>query len=119
MKSKQAKVREFGQKARKEISMRDFGKCIFCTMNYHMEDVSGFGQQVLSIMHYIPRSKNGLGIPQNGAIGCQCHHDMFDNGKSGRRDEMQSLFRDYLKNQYPNWDENELIYSKWRFLEEL
>lgn len=52
-----------------------------------MEDVKGCGATMFSIMHYIPRSKNGLGIPANGAVGCQCHHDMLDNGRQGRRTE--------------------------------
>lgn len=72
-----------------------------------------------SIMHYIPRSKNGLGIAQNGAVGCQYHHNMLDNGNEGNREEMLAMFRKYLKAHYPNWDEKKLVYSKWSFLEEL
>ena len=68
MKSAQAKKREFSQKARKLIWERDNG-CIFCKLGYHMEDVKGCGATMFSIMHYIPRSKNGLGIPANGAVG--------------------------------------------------
>lgn len=95
MKSAQAKKREFSQKARKLIWERDSG-CIFCKLGYHMEDVKGCGATMFSIMHYIPRSKNGLGIPANGAVGCQCHHDMLDNGRQGRREEMLGLFAVYL-----------------------
>ena len=66
----------------------------------------------MSVMHYIPRSRNGLGIPQNGAIGCQYHHEMLDNGHEGYRKEMLEIFRDYLKSKYTDWDEEKLTYSK-------
>ncbi len=112
-KSKQTKAREFSAKARKEIKARD-GDCIFCKMGYHMAPEAGY---LNSIMHYIPRSKNGLGVPQNGAVGCQYHHTMLDNGNQGRREEMLEIFREYLKEQYPDWDEKKLVYTKWSFLE--
>ena len=64
-------------------------------------------------MHYIPRSRGGLGIPQNGAIGCRYHHQMMDQGSEGRRPEMLGLFAQYLKGLYPEWDESKLIYDKW------
>lgn len=114
MKSKQAKAREFSKKSREEIIMRDRGQCIFCQMNYRMEKALWFGRQIKSIMHYIPRSKNGLGIPQNGALGCEYHHQMLDQGADGRRPEMLELFKQYLKSQYPDWDDTELVYSKWK-----
>lgn len=114
-KSVQANVREFSKAARQEIISRDRGTCIFCNINYRMEKSTWLGKEIKSIMHYIPRSKNGMGIPQNGAIGCQYHHDMMDNGSEGYRDEMLEIFREYLRNEYPGWSEKELIYSKWNF----
>lgn len=81
-----------------------------------MEKASWFGKNILSVMHYIPRSKNGLGIAQNGAVGCQYHHEMLDNGNMGRREEMLEMFKEYLQEHYPDWNEDELVYSKWRFL---
>lgn len=114
-KSSQAKAREFSARDRQKIEERDEW-CIFCKMGYHMEDVKGYGAQLKSIMHYIPRSANGLGIPENGALGCQCHHEMLDNGSSGRRDEMRELFREYLMQQYPDWNEEDIVFSKWKGL---
>lgn len=64
--SKQARAREFNAASRQIIKERDLYQCIFCRMRYHMEDVTWYGQQLQSIMHYIPRSRGGLGIPQNG-----------------------------------------------------
>ncbi len=112
--SKAAKAREFSTKAREKIFFRDAGQCIFCKKNYHMEESTWLSREALSVMHYIPRSKNGLGIPENGALGCLHHHTMLDNGKDGRREEMLQIFRDYLKSKYPEWNEEMLIYNKWR-----
>lgn len=112
-KSKQARAREFSTKTRKEISVRDNGQCIFCKQNYHMEKATWFSQSILSVMHYIPRSRNGLGTAKNGAIGCQYHHTMLDNGNEGLREEMLGIFKKYLMNQYPDWNEEELVYSRW------
>ena len=112
--SKAAKAREFSKKAREEILRRDQGQCIFCRKAYHMEDATWYGKQLLSVMHYITRSRNGLGIPENGALGCQYHHEMMDNGNKGRREEMLEIFREYLKSKYKDWDEEKLTYSRWR-----
>ena len=112
--SAQAKAREFNKKSREEIYARDMGQCIFCRIGYNMDKATWLGKEIKSVMHYIPRSKNGLGIPQNGALGCQYHHEMLDNGYEGHRDEMLIMFRDYLKEHYPGWNEEDLVYSKWR-----
>lgn len=115
-KSKQARAREFTAKARKEIKERDNGLCVFCQMGYCMEGAQAFDLQVISLMHYIPRAKGGLGIPQNGAVGCQWHHQMMDNGNQGRREEMLEIFKNYLRAHYNDWDENKLTYNKWEGL---
>ncbi len=110
--SKYTRKLEFNTKTRSIIRARD-GGCIFCQMGYHMEGALPLDLEVKSIMHYIPRSKLGLGIEQNGAVGCQWHHDMLDNGNKGRRAEMLGLFREYLMELYPEWDETLLVHSKW------
>ena len=111
-KSKQARAREFSQKTRQSILFRDRGRCIFCEMDYHMEKADEYAKSLLSIMHYVPRARGGLGIEQNGAIGCEYHHHMMDNGHEGRREEMLERFREYLQEIYPDWDEKELYYHK-------
>jgi DNA-binding GntR family transcriptional regulator len=112
--SKQARAREFNTSSRQIIKERDRNQCIFCQMQYHMEDVTWSGPESLSIMHYIPRSHGGLGIPQNGAQGCVSHHEMLDNGNKGRREEMLQMFRQHLQDHYPDWSEETLTYSKWK-----
>ena len=111
MKSKRTKACEFSQRARQQVYDRDFG-CIFCEMRYHMEETEFYDLQIDGIMHYIPRSQGGLGIPENGALGCRYHHRMLDNGSSGRREEMLQIFREYLKGFYPDWNEEDLSYRK-------
>lgn len=113
--SKQAKAREFNEKSRKEIYLRDCMQCIFCRKGYRMEGSSWLDREILSVMHYIPRSRNGLGIPQNGAIGCQYHHNMLDNGNQGVREEMLEMFREYLQSCYKDWEEEDIVYRKWSF----
>lgn len=68
------------------------------------------------IMHYIPRSSLGLGIKQNGAVGCRYHHNMMDNGSSGDRKEMLGMFKAYLDVFYPDFPDSERKYDKWSFL---
>ena len=113
-KSKQARAREFNTTSRQSIKERDQNQCIFCQMEYRMEEVEWTGQGTLSIMHYIPRSHGGLGIPQNGALGCISHHMRLDNGNKGYREEMLQMFKCYLQDHYPDWSEDALVYSKWR-----
>lgn len=111
---KSTRAKEFSTKTRERIKQRDRGQCIFCQKQYHIEETTEAGYY-LSIMHYIPRSKGGLGIEQNGAIGCQYHHTLMDNGNKGLRGEMMEIFKKYLQEHYVDWDEGNLIYRKYDF----
>lgn len=112
-KSKQAKAREFSKKAREEIIQRDNGQCIFCSRNYRMEDAGWYALSIKEIMHFIPRSQNGLGVAENGAVGCKWHHEMMDNGNQGNHREMLGIFEGHLRSCYPDWEKEKLVYSKW------
>lgn len=118
-KSVQARRHEFTAKERKRIVERDGGQCIFCKMGYDTGNASWMDLQIDGIMHYIPRSRGGLGIAENGALGCRYHHRMLDNGRYGSRDEMLEMFKAYLQQHHSGWDEKKLMYSKWDFLEEV
>ena len=52
-------------------------------------------------------------LQKNGALGCQYHHNMLDNGNHGKRQEMLEIFKNYLKHFYPDWNESSLVYKKW------
>ena len=112
-KKKRTKAIEFRAIDRITIVNRDSG-CIFCKMNYHNDELSDYEKAGCQIMHYIPRSHGGLGIPQNAAVGCVGHHMMLDNGNKGRGPEMKELFKKYLQSKYPDWDESELTFNKYR-----
>lgn len=106
---------QFDRKTREQIWERDGGECIFCRLGYHMECTDPVLYGIKDIMHYIPKSKGGLGIPQNGAVGCRYHHGLLDNGSKGLRGEMLELFREYLESRCPDWDADVLVYKKWNF----
>lgn len=112
---KRSRACEFSAAERRKIHTRDHETCIFCRLGYRPSPEAG---GALQIMHYLGRgSKGGLGIEQNGALGCVYHHQMMDNGFY--HDEMHTLFREYLKSCYPEWDEESLKYDKWRWIEEV
>jgi predicted restriction endonuclease len=69
------------------------------------------------IMHVVNKSQNGLGVVQNGVLGCRYHHHLLDNGNQGLRDEMEQMLKDYLKSLYPGWTEESVTYSKWSNLQ--
>lgn len=113
--NKRSRKLEFTQRERQKIKERD-GRCIFCRMQYHTEECRDtYLLEPTQIMHYIPRSHMGLGIAKNGALGCQFHHEMLDNGNKGRRPEMLRLFKEYLQRHYRDWNEKDLVYKKYDF----
>lgn len=106
---------QFDTATRRQIVERD-GRCIFCARSYHMENTDPMLYGIADIMHYRPKSAGGLGIPENGALGCRYHHGLLDNGNKGLRKEMLEIFREHLMQQYPGWDEKKVIHNKWDFL---
>ena len=103
---------QFDQKTREKIYRRDGFRCIFCNMGFYMNSTTEMGYQLDGIMHYIPRSQMGLGIEENGALGCHYHHQLMDNGNKGLREEMLCKMEEYLKRRYKDWDPKKLIYRK-------
>lgn len=105
---KRARAGQFNPKVRRRIIERD-GGCVFCGMAYHLPPEP---QYIFDIMHIVNRSQGGLGIEENGVVGCRYHHIMLDNGNQGRREEMLSLIEGYMTKRYPGWDKRKLIYKK-------
>jgi 5-methylcytosine-specific restriction endonuclease McrA len=101
MASKRSRACDISPKVRKEVMERDGGRCIICGSTDNLQ-----------VAHFVSRARLGLGIPQNLAILCACCHFEMDNGKSHR--ELQKLVREHLQGLYEDWDEKNLIYSKWR-----
>lgn len=109
---KNKKRLEFTAKARKAIHKRDQERCVFCELEYHMEEAIGWAP--LQIMHIVPKSQLGQGVEQNGALGCVGHHALMDNGNKDLRAEMQQILEEYMKMFYPNWTRESVTYSKWK-----
>lgn len=76
-----------------------------------MESACRYGG--LQIMHVVPRSQLGLGVEQNGVLGCIGHHGMMDNGNGGLRGEMQAMLEAYMQDMYPGWSREAVTYSKY------
>ena len=110
--SKRSKACEFDIKTRTRIKARDKG-CIFCNLRYMLPPEPNIFTGRYQIMHFIPRSQGGLGIPENGAVGCVYHHTMMDNDRNGLRDDMLLIFETYLRARCKDWDKSKLVYDKW------
>lgn len=98
--SKRAKALSISQETKRIVFHRDGGLCVYC------RDVGN------PEAHFVPRSKGGLGIPENILTLCRKCHDRFDHGKRYERDGMREYLREYLQSQYPDWDESKLYYHK-------
>lgn len=98
--SKRAKACALSQRVKREVFERDGGLCVYCH------------KPGLPEAHYIPRSKGGLGIPENVLTLCRECHDRFDHGTAWERALMRAYFQQYLFDHYDEWDEAKLIYHK-------
>lgn len=102
MKTKRSKATDIPMSVKKKVWERDNHCCVIC----------GNGYNVMPNAHFIPRSHGGKGIEENIFTACtrltenDCHYK-FDEYGIGKE-----KVREYLKNIYPNWNENELIYKK-------
>lgn len=96
---KRTKACAISKKTKEIVKKRDGGCCIFC------------GAPGLPEAHYIPRSHGGLGIPENIVTACRPCHDKMDN--SVQRQQMLQKAAKHLKRFYPDWNEKNLIFSKW------
>ena len=103
---------EFPQKVREEIRARD-GGCFFCMRGYHMEAVDRYGYSIPEIMLIVPRSALGLGVKENGVLGCRYHHALMDNGNKGLHSEMIEMLEGYMCDLYPGWDRESVTYHKY------
>ena len=96
---KRTKALDIPKSVKDKVWERDNHRCIICGSSQAMPNA-----------HYIPRSKSGLGIPENIVTLCQsCHYD-FDN--SIRRNELGKHIRAYLDIHYPDFSDERRIYNK-------
>lgn len=109
---KLTKLLQFSQSTKSEIADRD-QNCIFCKLGYHMGDPLLNDLSTIDAMHVVNKSHLGLGIVQNGVLGCRYHHSLMDNGNKGLDKEMRAIAENYLIDLYPEWTKEMVIYHKW------
>ena len=69
-----------------------------------------YNRLAFSNAHYISRAQGGLGIEENILTLCpECHY-RYD--QTTDRAMLKPFLGRYLKNHYPDWDEEKLIYRK-------
>lgn len=114
--TKYTKKLQFDKDTIKRIQQRDNYSCLFCKIGYHCEknNPNSLEYVIHDIMHFIPKSKLGLGIEENGVEGCRYHHMLLDNGNQNLKKEMLLIMEKYLQSIYTNWSKEDLIYKKWK-----
>ena len=105
--SKQSKACEFPPKVRKLIKIRDQNKCVYC----HSKN----GIQIAHV--FVPRSKGGLGVKENGACLCVSCHMKLDNGLDKEAIPIDEYVKGYMRRLY-DINIKELIYNKWEVTNE-
>lgn len=100
MKSKRTKACDITKKVKDKVWKRDNERCIICGNHEAMPN-----------SHFIRRSQNGLGCEENIVTMCRRCHVMYDQGCD--RTAMEAYIERYLKNHYPGWSREKLIYKKW------
>ena len=106
---KDTKAKDFDKATKQQIADRDsidgWPCCVFCGMPAPSENLLAF-----SNAHFISRAQGGLGVAENGLTLCQSCHRRYD--QTTDREDMREYFADYLKEQYPKWNEEKLYYKK-------
>ena len=82
---------------KKRVYERDKGLCVIC------------GCPGLPEAHVVSRAHLGLGVEENIVTLCRPCHRLYDGTA---RKEYGERIRNYLKEIYPDWDEQKLIYKK-------
>lgn len=99
--SKRSLATDFTSIVRKEVLLRDKGFCVYCGNMHNIQ-----------IHHYIERSLNGLGIKENLVCLCvECHMRLHSNDKGN---VIKKTVKKYLDKLYPNFDDKDRKYDKWR-----
>lgn len=103
-----AKACDIPKRVKDAVWERDGHRCIICGSPIAMPNA-----------HYKSRAKGGLGIEQNIVTLCtnfsenKCHYK-YDFGTKEEKEEIEEKIREYLQGCYPDWDEEELVYNRWR-----
>lgn len=96
---KRTKALAIPPEVKERVWHRDHERCIICG-----------SRDAAPVAHFIPRSHGGLGVEQNIVTLCGVCHYNYDN--TTLRRVLREVIKEYLKGEYPNWDEKNLYYKK-------
>jgi hypothetical protein len=101
---------KFTPDVKSKICKRDNHQCLFCKLKHHIENYNANSIDWLfhEVEYYVPGSKNGLGIEQNGFEICRHHQRNYNDPKF--RMEMLIIVRDYLKSIYKDWNKENILF---------
>jgi len=102
--NKRTKACAIPKEVKEKVYKRDNERCLIC---------GRWVMPSLACAHFIGRAQGGLGIEENILTLCEGDHFMYDNGIIDR-EKYKQYFRDYLKSKYENWNEEDLVYDKWK-----
>ena len=95
---KRTKALAITPETKRRVYERDGERCVLC------------GARGYPNAHFIARSQGGLGIEENIVTLCVNCHNAYDN--SAFRRVIREELREYLKEKYPDWEEQKLYYRK-------
>lgn len=101
MKHKRTKATSIPSGVKKAVEERDHGCCIFCGKPNSKGEC-----------HVIGRAQGGMGVEKNIICACWSCHSKMDNSQA--RNIYVNKAKEYLKAIYPDWNEKDLIYNKWK-----
>lgn len=115
--SKRAKALQIPTAVKRAVAARDevngWTCCFWCR-----EPAPSADPLAYSNAHYIARSKGGLGIEQNIITLCPRCHKTFDQPSTDDQVRtsisMKEYIGKYLRDCYPGWCEEDLVYKKWQ-----
>lgn len=96
---KETKKTAIPARVKERVWARDDGRCVWCGSSW-----------ASPCAHYISRAQGGLGVEENILTLCDHCHREYDQGTN--RASMRIYFRQYLKDKYPDWQEDNLVYKK-------
>ena len=89
---------QISSRTKAAVYERDGGRCVLC------------GRAGDPVAHYISRAQGGLGREENVVTLCADCHRRYD--QTADRPALRARIADYLRGQYPGWDEMPLTYRK-------
>lgn len=96
-------------RVKEEVADRDsfdgYPCCVLCGL-----PAPPYNRLAFSCAHYINRAQGGLGVERNILTLCPDCHYRYD--QTTDRAILKPFFARYLKEHYPDWDEESLYYKK-------